>query len=142
MTDVLPPTTDGLRRAAELLADGAVIAFPTDTVYGVGVASSHPDRIEALYALKARPVDKRIAMLVADLEQVVAAGWNPDDRALSPRRALLAGWADPGHRRADGRDPGVPGPGPRAGDRAHPPQRADLCDVGQPVIRARHHVRR
>ncbi len=81
MTDVLPPTPEGLRRAADLLDDGAVIAFPTDTVYGVGVASGHADRIEALYALKARPVDKRIAMLVANLEQVVAAGWNPDDRA-------------------------------------------------------------
>ena len=81
MTDVLPPTPDGLHRAAELLADGAVIAFPTDTVYGVGVASSHPERIEALYALKARPVDKRIAMLVADLETGPGGRLDPDDRA-------------------------------------------------------------
>jgi L-threonylcarbamoyladenylate synthase len=43
MTDVLPPTPEGLARAAELLAAGAVIAFPTDTVYGVAVAGSRPD---------------------------------------------------------------------------------------------------
>jgi L-threonylcarbamoyladenylate synthase len=81
MTDVLPPTAEGIARAAELLADGAVVAFPTDTVYGVAVASSRPERIEALFALKARPVDRRIPMLVADLQQAESAGAVPDDRA-------------------------------------------------------------
>ena len=89
MTDVLPPTAEGLARAAELLADGAVVAFPTDTVYGVAVASSRPERIEALFALKSRPVDRRIPMLVADLEQAEAAGAVPDDRA---RRLAAAFW--------------------------------------------------
>lgn len=83
MTDVLPPTPEGLARAAELLAGGAVIAFPTDTVYGVAVAASRPERIDALFALKARPVDRRIPMLVADLDQAETAGAVPDDRARS-----------------------------------------------------------
>ena len=52
MTDVLPPTAEGLARAAELLRSGEVVAFPTDTVYGVAVAASRPDRLEALFALK------------------------------------------------------------------------------------------
>ena len=81
MTDVLPPTPEGLARAAELLEAGAVIAFPTDTVYGVAVAGSRADRLEALFALKRRPVDRRIPMLVADLEQAAAAGAVIDDRA-------------------------------------------------------------
>lgn len=81
MTDVLPPTPEGLARAAELLAAGAVIAFPTDTVYGVAVAGSRPDRLEALFELKRRPVDRRIPMLVADLDQAVAAGAAVDERA-------------------------------------------------------------
>jgi L-threonylcarbamoyladenylate synthase len=81
VTDVLPPTEEGLARAAEMLAGGAVVAFPTDTVYGVAVAASRPERIDALFALKARPVDRRIPMLVADLDQAEAAGALPDDRA-------------------------------------------------------------
>ncbi len=81
MTDVLPPTDDGLARAAELLRSGEVVAFPTDTVYGVGVAASRPDRLEALFALKQRPLDRRIPMLVADLAGVEAAGGVVDDRA-------------------------------------------------------------
>jgi L-threonylcarbamoyladenylate synthase len=81
MTDVLPPTPEGLDRAAELLEAGAVVALPTDTVYGVAVVGTRPDRLEALFALKRRPVDRRIAMLVADLDQAAEAGGGVDDRA-------------------------------------------------------------
>lgn len=89
MTDVLPPTPEGLARAAELLAAGAVIAFPTDTVYGVAVAGSRPERLDALFELKHRPVDRRIPMLVADLEQAVGAGAAVDERA---RRLAAEFW--------------------------------------------------
>ena len=89
MTDVLPPTPDGLGRAAELLAAGAVVAIPTDTVYGVAVAGTRPDRLEALFALKRRPVDRRIAMLVASLDQAAASGAVVDERA---RQLAEAHW--------------------------------------------------
>ena len=81
MTDVLPPNGDGLAQAADLLREGAVVAFPTDTVYGVGVAAAREDRLEALFSLKRRPLDRRIPMLVANLEQT--AGWTADDRATA-----------------------------------------------------------
>ena len=81
MTDVLPPNPEGLERAAELLRDGEMVAFPTDTVYGVGVSAAHPERIDALLALKQRPAEKRIPTLVADLAHAVGAGWVADERA-------------------------------------------------------------
>lgn len=81
MTDVLPPTVEGIGRAVELLREGAVIAFPTDTVYGVGVAATHPQRIGALFELKHRPLDRRIPLLVADLDQAVEGGAEADERA-------------------------------------------------------------
>jgi L-threonylcarbamoyladenylate synthase len=81
VTDVLLPTADGLAAAADLLRAGRVVAFPTDTVYGVGVAASHPERLDALFALKARPAERRIPMLVADLAQATAASWLADERA-------------------------------------------------------------
>lgn len=91
MTDVLPPTPDGIGRATVLLADGAVIAFPTDTVYGVGVAGSRPDRLGALFELKARPVDRRIPMLVADLGHAVDAGGEADARVSLLAEGLWPG---------------------------------------------------
>jgi len=81
MTDRLPANDDGIARAAELLRDGGVVAFPTDTVYGVGVAASRADRIDALFALKRRPTDRRIPLLVASLGAAADAGWEADDRA-------------------------------------------------------------
>jgi L-threonylcarbamoyladenylate synthase len=81
VTERLAPTPDGLARAAELLRAGEVVAFPTDTVYGVGVAASRPERIEALFALKRRPADRRIPLLVAGIDDAAASGWQVDDRA-------------------------------------------------------------
>ena len=81
MTDVLPPTAEGLARAADLLRQGAVVAFPTDTVYGVGVAAARVDRLEALFALKRRPLDRRIPMLISGLEQ--ASGWEAGEHAAA-----------------------------------------------------------
>ncbi len=74
-------TPEGINRAAELLRAGEVVAFPTDTVYGVGVALSRRERLPDLFALKARPPDRRIPILVADLAQAAGAGWETDDRA-------------------------------------------------------------
>jgi L-threonylcarbamoyladenylate synthase len=83
MTDRLPATPDGIARAAQLLRDGAVIAFPTDTVYGVGVAASRPDRLSALFELKRRPLDKQIPMLITGLDQVAGGSWVADERATA-----------------------------------------------------------
>ena len=80
MTDSLPPTAEGIARASALLAQGAVVAFPTDTVYGVAVAASRPDRLPALFALKRRPPDRLIPILVADVAQV-GGEWVVDERA-------------------------------------------------------------
>ena len=84
MTDVLAATDDGIAKGAGLLQAGELVAFPTDTVYGVGVAASRPDRLASIFDLKNRPLDKRIPILVADLSQV--DGYEVDDRA----RALAA----------------------------------------------------
>jgi tRNA threonylcarbamoyl adenosine modification protein (Sua5/YciO/YrdC/YwlC family) len=86
VTETLAPDGVGLAAAAEILRTGGILAFPTDTVYGVGVAAAHPDRVEALFALKRRPIDRRISLLVVDLDQAASAGWLADDRA----RALVA----------------------------------------------------
>ena len=82
MTDKLPPTPEGLGAAAEILRAGGLVAFPTDTVYGVAVAASRPDRLDALFALKRRPTDRRIPMLVTGID-AVPDGWRVDDRARS-----------------------------------------------------------
>jgi L-threonylcarbamoyladenylate synthase len=82
VTERLPSTPEGIARAAELLRDGAIVAFPTDTVYGVAVAASRRDRLGELFELKRRPVELRIPILVASVEQLPPDGaWVVDERA-------------------------------------------------------------
>ncbi len=59
-----------LHRAAEALAGGAVVAVPTDTVYGLAVDPTQPDAVDLLFRLKGRPADVPLAILVAGPEQV------------------------------------------------------------------------
>ena len=81
MTDRLPATAEGLAAAAEVLQAGGLLAFPTDTVYGLACAAARADRLDAIFELKRRPADKRIPMLVADIGQVPGDRWSVDDRA-------------------------------------------------------------
>ena len=91
MTDRLPATADGIARAADLLAEGGIVAFPTDTVYGVAVAAARPDRLPALFELKRRPPDKAIPILVASAAQI-PGGWVVDARA---HRLMELYWPGP-----------------------------------------------
>ncbi len=64
-----------LARAANLLRAGELVAFPTDTVYGVAAVLSDPGAIARLYVAKARPPERPIPILLADpadLERVAA----------------------------------------------------------------------
>ena len=81
MTEVLGTSEDAIARGAALLRAGELVAFPTDTVYGVGIAASRRDRLAAIFELKNRPLDKRIPILVADLSQVT--DFEVDARALA-----------------------------------------------------------
>lgn len=57
-----------IEEAARLLKDGHLIAFPTDTLYGVGADTFNPRAIKKLFAAKGRPLEKGIPVLLSDVE--------------------------------------------------------------------------
>jgi L-threonylcarbamoyladenylate synthase len=61
--EVLAGAAAGVRRAAELIRAGEVVAFPTDTVYGLAALPAAAGRI---YAAKDRPEDKQLIAMAAD----------------------------------------------------------------------------
>jgi L-threonylcarbamoyladenylate synthase len=72
-----------LNEAAEVLARGGLVAFPTDTVYGVGCHAFRPAAIQRLYAAKERPRDKAIPLLIADPRSLLMVARHvPDEAAL------------------------------------------------------------
>jgi L-threonylcarbamoyladenylate synthase len=81
MPDRLLPDHAGIARAAELLRDGELVAFPTDTVYGIGCRSGDPTTLERLFAAKRRPPEKAVPWLIASFEEVGASGFVADERA-------------------------------------------------------------
>jgi L-threonylcarbamoyladenylate synthase len=64
-TRVLPVTKDTMAEAVRILSAGGLVAFPTDTVYGVGAHAFQPQAVEKIYAAKIRPRDKAIPLLLA-----------------------------------------------------------------------------
>jgi tRNA threonylcarbamoyl adenosine modification protein (Sua5/YciO/YrdC/YwlC family) len=91
VTERIADTLEGLAEAAELLRGGALVAFPTDTVHGVGCRAGDADALDRLFALKGRPTDRRIAWLVADLDQAAGLGLVVDERAQTLSAALWPG---------------------------------------------------
>jgi L-threonylcarbamoyladenylate synthase len=54
-----------MAEAVRILSAGGLVAFPTDTVYGVGVHAFQPQVVERIYVAKIRPRDKAIPLLLA-----------------------------------------------------------------------------
>ena len=65
-----------VRRAAEILKRGGLVAFPTDTVYGLGADASSKDAVTRLYAAKRRPLDHPVIVHFADAD--LAFSWARD----------------------------------------------------------------
>ncbi|MSQ48934.1 MAG: threonylcarbamoyl-AMP synthase [Betaproteobacteria bacterium] len=58
-----------VRRAAEILRAGGLVAFPTETVYGLGADASNATAVARLYASKGRPVEHPVIVHFADAER-------------------------------------------------------------------------
>ena len=75
-TIVLPADHDDtIPRALEVLDHGGLVAFPTDTVYGLGALAFDATAVESIYSAKDRPVEKAIPILIGgpeDLDKVTA----------------------------------------------------------------------
>jgi L-threonylcarbamoyladenylate synthase len=67
-TTILSP--DQLDIAAQLLRDHKLVAFPTDTVYGLGTLAFDGATVQQLYRAKDRPIEKAIPILIADENQL------------------------------------------------------------------------
>lgn len=66
-TLTLPPTPDGLARAAALLRAGGLVAFPTETVYGLGGDARDGRAVAAIFAAKGRPAFNPLIVHLPDL---------------------------------------------------------------------------
>ena len=114
--DPLDPDPAVIRQAAEMIRAGLVVAYPTDTLYGLAVDPRNATAVLRLFTLKGRPETSPLTLIAADLSQVrvaaamtsiaerLAAQWWPGpltillDAASIVARETLAGGSTVGIR--------------------------------------------
>jgi len=74
-----------IQKAAQILRSGALVVFPTETVYGLGANALDPAAIRKIYALKGRPAASPLIVHVASIEQAreLSAEWLPEAERLA-----------------------------------------------------------
>ncbi|CAD6881751.1 Threonylcarbamoyl-AMP synthase (EC 2.7.7.87) / SUA5 domain with internal deletion [Methylomonas albis] len=63
-------TEESIRHAVELLRQGQLVAFPTETVYGLGADAANPDAVAKIFAAKGRPADHPLIVHIASAAQI------------------------------------------------------------------------
>lgn len=87
LVDPTSPDPEALSRAAKLLRTGRLVAFPTETVYGLGANALDPQAVQGIFWAKGRPASNPLIVHVADATPPgnVAADWPEAARRLAAR---------------------------------------------------------
>jgi L-threonylcarbamoyladenylate synthase len=78
-TKIVLASPDANLQALEILKRGGLVAFPTDTVYGVGALAFNGKAVESIYFAKDRPIEKAIPVLIGDSDDLEKVGINIPD---------------------------------------------------------------
>lgn len=82
ITKVLPADSfETIQLALNILQAGGLVAFPTDTVYGVGALAFNGKAVESIYTAKDRPVEKAIPILIGDADDLTKVATSVPDMA-------------------------------------------------------------
>ncbi|MBV8812567.1 MAG: threonylcarbamoyl-AMP synthase [Acidobacteriaceae bacterium] len=84
---IVQPTEEALARAAEIIRNGGLVAFPTETVYGLGANALDARAVGRIYEAKGRPFASPLIVHVADeaMARSLAANWPEAARKLAER---------------------------------------------------------
>ncbi|MBM3449414.1 MAG: L-threonylcarbamoyladenylate synthase, partial [Armatimonadetes bacterium] len=85
--DARDPAADVLAEAAEILKTGGLVAFPTETVYGLGASARDSAAVARVFSVKGRPSQNPLIVHVASpsAAQALAAEWPPLASRLAAR---------------------------------------------------------
>lgn len=85
-------TIEDLQHAAQLLRAGETVAFPTDTVYGLGANAQDDTAVQKIYTAKGRPSEKPLILLIHNQQQLYAFTDTVSDTA---QKLMDAFWPGP-----------------------------------------------
>jgi L-threonylcarbamoyladenylate synthase len=84
-------STDVIKKAAQALYDGHLVAFPTETVYGLGADATNSEAVARIYSVKGRPADHPLIVHIASMQEMDQ--WSSDipEYAIKLARAYWPG---------------------------------------------------
>ncbi|AOZ97557.1 L-threonylcarbamoyladenylate synthase [Butyrivibrio hungatei] len=82
---------EGIKRAGEIIKKGGLVAFPTETVYGLGGDGLNPESSKKIYAAKGRPSDNPLIVHVSNMEDVKDIVKEVPDSAIKLANAFWPG---------------------------------------------------
>ena len=85
-------TPNAITSALEILLSGGLVAFPTDTVYGIGSLAFHEKAIESIYVAKDRPMEKAIPVLIGDSPDLIQVA---EEVPIFAMRLIARFWPGP-----------------------------------------------
>jgi L-threonylcarbamoyladenylate synthase len=84
-------STEAIARAAKSIADGHLVAFPTETVYGLGADATNESAIAQIYEAKGRPADHPLIVHIASMDSIGEWAENISQYAISLARDFWPG---------------------------------------------------
>lgn len=90
--DAREPQSDRIEEAARIIRDGGLVAFPTETVYGLGGDALRPEAARKIYAAKGRPSDNPLIAHIADFQELPSLAAEIPDTA---RQLMWLYWPGP-----------------------------------------------
>jgi L-threonylcarbamoyladenylate synthase len=134
-TTVLQPDATGIAAAAALLRAGELVAFPTETVYGLGGDALNPAAVAAIFAAKGRPADDPLIVHLATLDALELVAADVPSLAFELAAAMWPGPLTLILPRGERVPLAVTAGGPSVAVRlpAHPVARALIAAAGTPL---------
>ena len=93
ITRILPPTDAAIAEAAQRIRAGELVAFPTETVYGLGADGLNAEAVAKIFQAKGRPGDNPLILHISALDQIaplISGGLSP-----AARKMAAAFWPGP-----------------------------------------------
>jgi len=91
MTELLPASPENIARAAQALKNGRLVAFPTETVYGLGANALDVQAVTGIFTAKGRPAADPLIVHLSDVEQAPLVARSVTETAARLMRAFWPG---------------------------------------------------
>ena len=85
------PQADRIRRAARIIKDGGTVAFPTETVYGLGANAFDQRACESIFKIKKRPADNPLIVHICSMKQLHDVAEGVGEEILKSARLFWPG---------------------------------------------------